>query len=154
MALEFVQDPRNRLVFTKIEQIPELTRRSIRQGWFMLGRDLMQTASKEILRKPKGGRTYIVRIAGGRRRRHVASAPGETHANLSGKARRSLGYQVSGYQSMEFGYGVDKNAPEYVGFLEGGTTRMAARPSLLNAINATTRNAENYFNNEFKRLVK
>ena len=154
MALEFVQDPRNRLVFTKIEQIPELTRRSIRQGWFMLGRDLKQTASKEILRKPKGGRTYIVRTAGGRRRRHVASAPGETHANLSGKARRSLGYQVSGYQSMEFGYGVDKDAPDYVGFLEDGTARMAARPSLLNAINATTRNAENYFNNEFNRLVK
>ena len=155
MALQFKQDPHNRVVFAQIDNLQEMTRRSIRQGWFMLGRDLIQTASTEILRKPKSGHTYIIRTRSGRKRRHVASAPGETHANITGKTRRSIGYQVDGYQSMEFGYGADgKETSEWGPRLEFGTTRMAARPSLLNAINTTTRNAENYFDNEFKRLVK
>lgn len=154
MTVKFIPDLRNDKIFAQIDNIPEQTARSIRHGFFALGKDLKQTASKEILRKPKGGRTYIIRTPGGRRRRHVASAPGETHANLSGRLRRSLGYQINGHESMEFGYGVDKDAPEYGEFLEFGTRRMKPRPSLLNAINATTRNAENYFDSAFTRFVK
>lgn len=154
MTVLFKPDPANRRIFVHIEQLPENTRRSIRQGFFMLGRDLMKTASTEILRKPKSGRTYIIRSGRGRRRRHVASAPDETHANLSGKTRRSIGYIVRGSIDMEFGYGVDgKETSEWGPFLEFGTFRMKPRPSLLNAINATTRNAQNYFDNEFRRQV-
>ena len=115
-------DPGNDRHFVDIEQVPENTKRSIRQGFFMLGRDLMKTASTEILRRPKSGITYIRRDRAGRRRRHVASAAFETHANMTGKTRRSIGYVVRGALSMDFGYGVDgKQTSEWGPMLEFGT---------------------------------
>jgi len=160
MSAIFRIDLRNKRVFTDISNILGNTRRSIRQGFFKLGHDLKRTASKEILRKPKSGRTYFIRTRSGRLRRHVASAPGETHANITGAVRRSIGFQIHGSLSMDFGYGVKPNTrgPGRVAldrgeWLEFGTSGMKARPSLLNAINATTRNAENYFDNEFKKMV-
>lgn len=142
--IKFIGSSRNELVLVKIERGLEFSRRAIRQGFFQLGKDLKKTASDEILRKPKGGRVYVIRGAGGSRRRHVASAPGETHANLGGKLRRSLGWQVQGAEQLEFGY-MDGLIPDYAPFVEFGTTRMAARPSLQNAISVITRNAEVYF---------
>lgn len=136
-------------VFLNIEGIDQLTRQAIRQTWFALGKDMRAEANREILRRPKSGRVYIVRARGGRARRHVASAPGETHANLSGDLRRSISWKVFGTDSMAFGYGVSTTfrnaAPKYSPFVEFGTSRMAARPSLENAINATQRNAERHF---------
>lgn len=137
-------DPANRTSLLKLDRGVEFSQRAIRQGFFQLGKDLKATADKEILRKPKSGRTYIIRGAGGSRRRHVASAPGETHANLSGKLRHSLGWAVQGAAQMEFGY-IDGLIPEYAPFVEFGTRRMAARPSLSNAVGTTVRNAEIYF---------
>jgi len=160
MSVSFKEDIGNRRVYVHIDNLPSRTKRSIRQGFFELGKDLKQTANKEILRKPKGGRTYIVRGPSGRRRRHVASAPGETHANLTGKLRRSLGWQVHGAHSMEFGYGVGgagaglKPAPEYAEYVEFGTRKMAARPSLANAIRAVDRNAEKHFEQAFRKFTK
>jgi HK97 gp10 family phage protein len=142
-------DPQNRRVFIRLVGVEQASRRVIRRAFFFLGRDLRSTASREILRKPKSGRTYIFRTRNGRRRKHVASAPGETHANFSGKLRRSLGFRVNGHVSMEFGYGVDKDAPPYGLFLEFGTVKMAARPSLQNAMRDVERNTEQYFINEF-----
>jgi len=135
----------NRL-FARLGTVNDGVRRAIRQGFFEFGKDLRDTASQEILRRPKGGRTYIVR-QGKRRFRHTASAPGETHANLSGKLRRSIGFQIHGSRSMDFGYGVDPRgpAPDYAIYVEDGTSRMAARPSLQNAIRVTLRNGEVYF---------
>ena len=151
MSFTFTGDRANQRVYVQIDSLEELTRRAIRHGWFTLGKDLRQTASKEILRRPKSGRVYRVRGPSGRRRRHVASAPGETHANLTGAARRSLGWVVTGSRSMEWGYGVDKSAPEYVKHLEFGTKRMAARPSLQNAMDAVHRNSKMYFGKGFTR---
>ena len=142
--------PNNRDFFVEIEGLENRLRRTVRRGWFKLGKDLKQTANKEILRRPKGGRTYIRRTRGGRRRRHVASAPGETHANMSGKLRRSIGWRVSGSDRMEFGYGVARgeSAPAYANAIENGSFKILARPSLRNAITATQRNAERYFDFE------
>jgi len=142
--IKVIEDSANRIAYLKLDRGVEFSRRAIRQGFFQLGKDLKKTANDEILRKPKGGHVYIIRGAGGSRRRHVASAPGETHANLSGKLRRSLGWAVQGSQQLEFGY-MDGLIPEYAPFVEFGTRRMAARPSLKNAIGTTTRNAEIYF---------
>ena len=150
MASDFQMrlDTRSRQALLEATQLNRLTRRSIRHGWFALAQDLRRTANTEILRRPKGGRTYTIRSPSGRRRRHVASAPGETHANLSGTLRRSLGWIVRGHTGMEFGYGVDKPAPDYAR-IEDGWGRVRPRPSLLNAINATNRNAERYFIERF-----
>ncbi len=132
--------------FREIGDIEPITNQAIRQMWFGLGRALVKNANREILRKPKGGRTYIIRSASGRRRRHVASAPGETHANMTGSLRKSLGFKIHGSDRMDFGYGVTgRETPLYAKWVEFGTTRMARRPSLENAITATQRDAETYF---------
>lgn len=148
---EFREDLNNRQVFVQMENLQGLTERSIRHGFFALGKDLKITASKQILFKPKSGRTYIRRDKIGRRRRHVASAPGETHANMTGAARRSLGWQVTGFKSLEWGYGVSTlhAPPDYVEGLEFGTRRAAPRPSLQNAMRTVNRNAERYFVERF-----
>ncbi len=149
--MEMREDFANRQVYLTIDNLDTMVRRSIRHGWFLLGKDLQSTASREILRKPKSGRTYFRVDRIGRRRRHVASAPGETHANMTGRTRRSLGWQVYGVKSMEFGYGVSSPpAPDYAGFLEFGG-RNEPRPSLQNAITATNRNSQLYFTQRFNR---
>lgn len=142
-----ISHPNNNKVFVEITRLEKRTKLSIRHGFFKLAKDLKQTANKEMLRRPKGGRTYFRRIKGGRRRRHVASAPGETHANMTGTLRRSMGWRVRGHMSMEFGYGVDRgaSAPDHADAIENGSSRILARPSLRNAIKATQRNAERYF---------
>lgn len=149
--IEFIASINNRHVFVKAEHIKQLTERAIRHGWFALGRDLRRTANAEILRRPKSGRTYYRTDRIGRRRRHIASAPGETHANMTGAARRSLGWIVRGHRSLEFGYGVStpQPAPEHAVYLERGTSRMEPRPSLRNAIDDVGRNAEIYFTERF-----
>lgn len=152
MASDFKMkiDRDSRRVLLKATKLVAITQRSIRHGWFALGGDLRRTANKEILRRPKSGIVYYIRGPSGRRRRHVASAPGETHANRSGTLRRSLGWIVRGHKSLEFGYGVDKPAPDYAE-IEIGYGNVKPRPSLLNAIRDTNRNATRYFVERFDK---
>ena len=146
-------DRQNERVIARIKGGERATRRSIRHAFMELGRDLKKTASAEILRRPKSGRTYLIYSARtGRARRHVASAPGETHANLSGELRRSIGWRVHGEDRMEFGYGVsERPVPRRGIFLEYGTRRMAARPSLHNAILATQAQVQHDFEDAMNR---
>ncbi len=130
----------NKRHLVTLARTEELVRRSIRQAWFELGKNLKAEANQEILRKPKSGRVYVIRGPAGRLRRHRASAPGETHANLSGRLRKSISWKVFGEDSMVFGYGVSttvKNkSPRYDKFVEFGTRNMDPRPSLENAIDS------------------
>jgi HK97 gp10 family phage protein len=137
----------------RIRNLNKLTRSGVEFAAYTSGRGLVKTTSAEILKKPKGGRVYVRRDRSGRRRRHVASAPGETHANMSGELRRSLSFKVN-LQQIDFGYGVDKNdAPEYAEFVEFGTQKAAPRPSLQNGIKSERRNFQNNFEREIgKRL--
>ncbi len=149
-------------VFVDLTQIKEKGRRVVRQFWFYTGHDMRDEARKEILRKPKGGRTYVLRRKrGGRGVRHVASAPFETHANFTGKTRGSIGFKLHGKSRMSFGYGVSRNKPatEQAAHLEFGTIGfkkvgpMAARPSLASAIDKmegrAQRNLDQAVKNEF-----
>jgi len=140
----------NKKLILGISDIPNLTRRGIRQGFFVLGKDLKKTANKQILQKPKGGRTYLVR-RGKTRRRHVASAPGESPANLSGEYRKSVNFKIIGSQRLIFGAGNSKVG--YAEFLETGTKNMSARPGLGNAVKAVQRNAMTYFTNNIKKFM-
>ncbi len=132
-------------VFFKLTTSRVIIERGIRKAWFRVGQDLKRTANTEILRKPKSGRTYIIRTPSGRKRRHVASAPGETHANRSGRLRKAIEWRVRGDQ-LNFGYGIigGSDSPEYASFVEEGTKRMAARPTLRNSIESNRRNAEQH----------
>lgn len=153
MSFAVKPDPGNRKVLALADNLEWVTMQSIRTGYLMLGRDLKATANREILTGVKTGRVYVRRDKAGRRRRHRASAPGETHANRTGTLRKSLGWKVNGARWLEFGYGVDKSAPDYARDVEEGR-KNAPRPTLQNAINATTRNAETYVNHAFKRWSK
>jgi len=154
MSVQFKEDPKNKTVYAKIDNLGDLTRRSIRQGFFMLGKDLKSTANKNILSKPKGGKVYVTRGRSGRRRRHKASAPGESHANRSGNLRRSLGWKVTGSKNLEFGYGVIGPAPDYAKFVEDGTMRMKPRPSLEIAVKQVNRSSELYVGQMFEKLTR
>lgn len=148
MSMEFKIRPGDRAVLRKIDEGDRRVRRGIRQGWFAVGRDWKATTSQEILRRPKSGRVYLVRGPSGRRRRHVASAPGETHANLSGALRRSLSWKAHGHEELEVGYGVSTTGrnqmPPYGPRLEFGGGNIEARPSVLHGIEAVQRNAERH----------
>ena len=137
----------NEAVFLKLSRASRLTEFGIRKAWFAVGKDLIASANKAVLKRPRQGRVYIVRSPSGRRRRHRASRPGESHANLTGQLRKSIQWKVRG-RDLDFGYGIAKaNAPPYAQFVENGTTRMEARPTLLNAINENRRNAEQHLLN-------
>lgn len=140
MSVRFKAGPGNDRTFGRLELLAEGTRRALRQAWFQVGRDLSAEANRQVLKTVKTGRTYVVRGPSGRRRRHVASAPGQSHANLTGKLRKSVSWKIRGERGGEFGYGVsttDANrAPEYAPAVEFGTSKMAARPTLQNTIRA------------------
>lgn len=109
-------------------------RRGVRQGLFKFGNDVMETIDNEVLRTPKTGIVYIVRTASGRRRRHRSSAPGESHANLTGALRKSKDYQMGGVESIEVGY--LRDAPIYAKAIEFGNKKgtLKARPTIRTSI--------------------
>jgi len=145
----FTADRRNDRTHKIINTITPRMQKSIREAWFGLGRDLNKEANKEIKRKPKAGRVYFIRVRGTRRRRHVASAPGESHANLSGRLRRSISWKVHGHDKMDFGYGfsttASNRAPNYDIFVEDGTPNMDPRPSIENAVRKIQRTTSDHF---------
>jgi hypothetical protein len=141
-------DLRDQNTIVKINNLGKLMKAGVEFASWTSARGLQSATSREILRKPKGGRTYIRRDRLGRRRRHVASAPGETHANMTGRLRRSLSFRVNGLE-LEFGYGVTKgDAPEYAAAIEFGSKRIKSRPSLRNGIKSQRRNIANNIERE------
>lgn len=156
MTVKFIQARSNDRVFARIEGIEKLTRRGLRQAMPKAGHALIDAASREILKGSKTGIIYTRRIRGGRRRRHQSSAPGETHANLTGTLRRSLSFQEHGTRELEFGYGVSsgRSAPDYARFVEFGTTKMKARPSLKNALKSQQGNLTQHFEREILKANK
>lgn len=125
-----VMDPSSRNVIKKVRSLQSRTETQIRGAMYDFGKRCKSSASMAILKKPKGGRTYVSRGKLGRRRRHVSSAPGESWANRSGEARRGILFNVVGSEKLIFG-----NNVKHAKFLENGTKRMEARPAHLNAIN-------------------
>lgn len=156
MTVKFTANRQNTKVFATIKDIPDLTRRGLRQGMFKAGQGLISEANREILKGAKTGVIYLRRDRAGRRRRHMSSAAGETHANISGTLRKSLSFQLRGASEIEFGYGVSSGneAPEYAKFVEFGTTKMKARPTLNNALKAEQGNMTQHFGGGIMKVLK
>jgi len=95
MTVNFTENRQNNKVFGIIKDIPKLTKQGLRRGMFKAGHGLIGEASRQILKGDKTGIVYIRRDRAGRRRRHQSSAPGETHANLSGTLRKSLSFHLT-----------------------------------------------------------
>lgn len=85
-----------------------------------------QIRIRSEMRKSRGGRVYR---RGGKR--HVASTPGNFPAVDSGRLAGSIGYDAATRQ-VRIGAGV-----EYAGFVNDGTSRMAARPFLEPGVDKT-----------------
>ena len=141
----------NEKILLNTKDIAKQTRRGIRQGFFQLGSELKKTANRQILKKPKSGRTYLIR-RGKTRRRHVASAAGESPANISGEYRRSINFKLIGSTKLIFGAG-NSDVP-YADFLETGTKNMESRPGLGNAVKSVQRNARRYFSSNIEKFIK
>jgi len=134
MKLDIISAEGNRRSFEAAENITARTRFGIEKSLYRTGKDLVGEFNRQVLDKSaKSGTIYIRKDKLGRRRRHIASAPGETPANRTGVYRRAVGFKVSGI-NLIFG-----NSAEYAGFLELGTSRMRKRPGLGNAIEASER---------------
>lgn len=140
MKVSFVMEGPTPKTLAFINDFTDNARQAIRQTFFRMGRDLKRKTSKDILdTTTKTGRWYRVRSITGRWYWHQASAPFETHANLTGNLRRSLGWRVIGTDRMDFGYGVSRPAPDYAASVEFGhhardNSWVFPRPSLQNNI--------------------
>lgn len=152
MAFLVRENSANETVYRFTREIPSKMERVFRRGMIDYMAALKKEANREILHGRKTGRAGYIRLPGRKRRKwHVSSAPFETHANRTGKLRRSLSWKVHSYSHAEFGYGVATteadSAPRYAGFVEYGTKRMKPRPSLHNAVEKT--DGERFFHAAF-----
>ena len=139
----------------KIMNASVMGQRQMRHALFDSGKQLKSTANEEILHGKKSGRIYKVRSRSGRVRRHRSSAPGETHANLTGATRRSLSWKVRGHKQLTFGYGIVRgDAPVYARRLEKGGGKLAARPTLANSLQANRRNIQNNLERRAEHIFK
>ena len=134
-------DPKSRIVLIRISGLNRVLPREIRKSLYFIGKKLKGTASKNILKRGRLGRSYRYRG-----RRHRASVKGESWANRSGAARRGLVYNVSGSKRLIFG-----NTVEHAKFLEFGTKNMAPRPAHLISIKQNNRNIVKSLNRSVKK---
>ena len=154
MSVTIRQNRRDKNLMIRVERLAEQSRHGIRQGFYRLGNDLVKEARRSIIRGPKSGRLYRVP---GRSRRHRASAPGQPPATLSGALQRTIDFQITGSDSMEFGSrpqpgnAFQKRTKDYAKHLELGTNKMQARPYLKPAVRKINRNGRKHFEAELAR---
>ena len=127
--VEIIDPAGNKKFFESALNLASSTRFGIQKALYQTGKDLSGEFNRQVLSKDKTGNLYLIKG-----RRHTASAPGETPANITGNYRKSIGFNVDGSNQLIFG-----NSAEYAGFLEVGTLRIAPRSGLLNVINAGQR---------------
>jgi len=124
--------------------------RGIRQGMFKAGNLLKKTMRNEILRGQKTGKVYRIR-RGKRLLNHTASSPGQTAASVSGIYQKSIGYQLKGWEQLEFGsQGSDA---EHAAFLENGTSRMSPRPGIKNTVQTNSGDIVSLLENEIRKAI-
>jgi HK97 gp10 family phage protein len=134
IQLDIVAPDSTRDAVESAENIAANTRFGVEKALWQSGKDIQAEFSRQVLAKDKSGRLYIRRIRGGTRRRHRASAPGETPANRTGAYRKGISFTVDGAHQLTVG-----NTEEHALFLEVGTSRMQARPGLRNSIRSSER---------------
>lgn len=131
----------NEKAYQSVILAPRNTQRAIELAFYHIGKAHMAELSRQMLAKDKKGRVYIRRDTAGRRRRHRASAPGQTAANWTGNMRRGRSFEVKAGLEMEFGV----KGVRYAAYLERGTARVQPRPSVGNTVKAEEKNTEATF---------
>ena len=145
IRLRVKEGPGNHVVVKKMTRSWLRSEATLRQFWLTMGQDLKFTAEQEIQFGLKSGEERMVRSRTGRRR-HRASAPGQTHADVSEDTRESLSFMVMGRTGLTFGYGAQGEEGSRAGeYLEHGTVKMDPRPTLKNAITVVGVRAQAHF---------
>lgn len=132
--LEITSPESTKRAIESAENIAANTHFGVEKGLWKSGKDLLGEFRRQVLAKDKTGKIYFRRDKAGRRRRHVASGPGQTPANITGAYRKGASFSVRSGNELAFGNDDPKSY-----YLELGTTRMRKRPGLKNAIRATER---------------
>jgi len=145
MTIKFTIDPRSKGVLLSLKDLGTPTKRGIRQGFYFLGRDLRTTANKNILKTPRAG---AQRRKNGRSRGR-ASVEGESFSNLTGAARRTLGFDVRGADSLEFGFREGQRT-RYTKILE----EKRNRPTIEIAVKSNFRNMTEHLAREMDKAIK
>lgn len=104
----------------------EMMKSGYRIAFYNIGKQLTRYTREIIKKGPKTGRLYYI---AGRKKRHRASAAGEAPANLTGRLRKGVNFNVSGWDQMQFG-----DTVFYGKFLEEGTRKMKPRPHLSKSV--------------------
>ncbi len=141
IKLEIVTPGEGSRFVESIENIAANTRFGVEKALWRSGKDIQAEFSRQVLAKNKTGRLYIRRSKSGARRRHIASAAGETPANRTGAYRKAFGFSVDGAHQLTIGIERVGSGPssKYPLWLEVGTRRMKPRPGLANAIKSSER---------------
>ena len=109
----------------------------------------VREAAVAAMREPKSGRVY--RAPGGGSRR--ASAPGEAPAVSSGRLVGSLRASTAA-DGLTASVGVDETAAPHARALEFGTSRLAARPILAPALEASRGDIERRIRDALRRALR
>lgn len=165
--MQIKENSNNAKVFMQIKDLNNLQSRAIRQGFYDVGKVLVKDAVAFINDKPKTGRTYMVRIGKGgkllkNRRKHIASAAGESPAVITGKLRDSVNFLVHGDTKLEFGVD-DKFGVKYGKFLEysdlismtgKGSKNIEPRPFISKSYKKNEQQIVTIFTNSLEKNLK
>jgi hypothetical protein len=125
-------DNASRRVLTNLALGSEQVKQGLRRGAYISGKQMTDFLKKEMTKKGRSGRKYLIyKGLGGRLlkkpRLHIASSPSEYPAVISGEFRKSIDFLVQGYRTLTFGSGANGLAKRYAKILEEGSSKMAAR---------------------------
>ncbi len=148
IQLDIVISTGDTTIKVSAEKLAANTRFGVEKALWRSGKDVRKEFSRQVLAKDKTGRLYIRRTSGGAKRRHIASAPGETPANRTGTYRKGFDFSVDRSDQLTIG-----NTVDYALWLEVGTKRMRARPGLANAIKASERDIIRNLTGEIERAL-
>ena len=115
--------------FSLPDKLGKIAPQKVKHALFLICKNTQKEAIADT-KTPKAGKVYFYN-KNGRRIRHIASAPGESHANLTGALNKEMNFTVRSPKEALFGY---SNNSKYGKFLEFGTSKMSPRPTLKNAM--------------------
>ena len=125
--------PKTREVLISLHRQKALHEDHMRKALSSIGADVKKEIVRLIQTGPKTGRIYTING-----RKHQASAPGESPANMTGRLAKGASYRTRNHLEMEVGI---SSRVGYANYLETGTKKMKPRPYLTRAVEANHRNA-------------
>lgn len=109
------------------DQVADINRKAVSRG--VRAVNAIRNAELEVLKGQRSGRVYRKPFT--KRARYTASAPGEPPARRTGNLRMHWNGQVKSEGSSSGGVAIVaelESQEPYAGYLENGTSKMAARP--------------------------